>query len=226
MNSNVISGLVGGTGRNQIPLQTLAATTETAFLVNTDAGTAAAIVTVPAGAGIGGSVTPLDPNVTNSAYLSNGPRQYGPPGGTSRPHYNSSSWNGRAFKVRINGTGAAVANAGNTLELNLYQGTTIGGTLIGGTGTNTIATASTAPLNFIIEATLIWDATTQSLTGMQWYNVNYNSTQPTHAFSGPAAILNIPTVAAVANLTFVASAKWGNAAGGTIQVVEFLVEEV
>lgn len=226
-NSNVITGYVGGTKRSQIPTQTLAATTETAFLINTDTGTTTAIVKIPSGTGVGGSSTPLDTNNTNSAFLSNGPRQYGPPGGTSHPHYNSTSFVGRAFKVRLTGTGTAAANAGNTLALTLYVGTTIAGTAIGGTGlTNTIATASAASLNFIIEATLIWDPTTGSITGSQWYNVNYNGTQPTHAFQAPAALLAIPTAAAVANLSFVASAKWGNAVGGTISITEFVLEEI
>lgn len=136
------------------------------------------------------------------------------------------------YKVYGRSTGAEqlLATVGNvTTYVDTGAASPSGGlpaTLIGGTGaSNTVAMATAHPFNFTVEATLMWDNLTQSITGIQWYNINYNSTQPTHAFSAPAALPAIPTgIATNAALQFIASATWGNAAGGTIQVNEFGVD--
>jgi hypothetical protein len=223
MNANTIVSYQGGTGRNQILSQTLATATETLFLVGTDTGTATAILTVPSG-GVTGASAPLDPNANSSITGNDYGRQYGRPNGTAAPWYSSTSFDlGRPFKVRIIGTGTAAANAGNTLIINLYAGTTVtSGNLVATTGA-ALATVSAAPLSFFVEAELEWSLALTSLTGSQTANLNYNGTQQ---YTVPKAAANVVTITTAAGLQFVASAKWGNAVGGTIAVTEFSIEQV
>lgn len=225
MNFNTINGFVGGTGRNQIPLQTLATVTETAFTVNTDSGTGVtAIVGIPAGAGITGSESPLDVNANAAGLIQNSSLLIGR--GVARPQFTSKAFDGRPFKVRLYGTGAAVTNAGNTLLLTLYSGTT--SAVVGTAGnvvavTSAVATATTHPLNFMLEATFLWDSTVQTLQGWYTYSINYNGTT---TFVTTAALTHNTAVTTIASAKFLATATWGNAVGGTIQVNEFSVERV
>lgn len=222
MNANTIVSFQGGTGRNQILSQTLASTTETAFQVQTDSGIPnTAILTVPSG-GVVGASSPQDPNANAAVTGFDYGRQYGRPNGTNAPWYSTTSFDfGRPFIVRIVGTATSAAGTGNTLTVNLYNGTSLSGTKIGVIGAITAATA--LPIDFLLEATLQWSAATGSLSG--YYSVLYN-VNGTQTFTAPAHITNVSTVAAVTGLSFVGSAVWGNAAGGTTAVTEFVIDQV
>ena len=223
MNFNTISGFIGGTGRNQIKSQTLAATTETEFAVNTDtAGTTAiAVLSIPTGSGKGGTVNPLGPDV-NQALLSATGRQ-GRPFNSPQPSHNSGSFdNGRMFSIRLAGLATPASNAANTLTLKIYSGTSKSGTNIVTTGALTGMETSTAAGAFVVETQLIWDSTSGIINGQFWYLLN-GATPNYHVWAVNSAVTGAVTLA---NMSFCASAQWGNAAGGVIAVSEFSLSQL
>jgi hypothetical protein len=191
---------------------TLAATTETSVKLSNGN---VAIVAVPSQTAIIGSSTPMSPNA-NPANLAD---VYGSPSDrrylAGRPYFSSTAFDGgRPFRVRWVGRGSAVANGGNTLTLRIYQGTT--GAVVGTAGnviaaTSAIGTTGTANLTFMIEATVNWDSTQQTLNGWFIYAVYYNTTA---TFATTAALTSNTSVATYAGLSFLQSVQWGNAAGG------------
>jgi hypothetical protein len=228
MNSNTIVGFNGGTGRNQIGLQTLASVTETEFKVNQDAGAnnAIAVLTVPQGTEILGSSNPLNPCANAAILGADRGSQFGRGLGEQAPYFCNTVYDmakfGLGFKIRLSAFYTAVANAGNTLQIKIYSGSTKGGTVI---AQNTaVATASAASGSFIFEVRLQWNSTTQVLVGNQNFSFDYNGTQVANGFSAGAVLTNAASVTSVAGLTFCATATWGNAVGGTVQVNEFVME--
>lgn len=232
MNANTIASFVGGTGRNQIGLQTLASTTETEFKVNQDAGAnnAIAVLTVPQGNEILGSSNPLNTNANAAILGLDRGSQFGRGLGEAAPWYSTTAFdmakNGLGFRLRLSGFFTAVANAANTLLFKIYSGSTKGGTVISNNSTG-LATASAASGNFVFEVDLQWDSTEQVLNGMQKYAITYNGSGTgagTTAFTPGIIIPNFASVTTLAGLTFCATAQWGNAVGGTVQVNEFALE--
>jgi hypothetical protein len=220
MNSDVIVSYQGGTLRNQIASQTLASTTETAFVANTDTGSGTtAILTIPPGTSIVGSTSPQDPTASPAALMGGLGRQYGAVAGSSRPYYSALSFdNGRPFIVTITGLATPASNSGNTLAINLYWGTSISGTKIATTAAVPQATTTSAQ-NFILQAQLGWDSTSQCINGQYWFSLPGTSgtTYTTWAATTQA------TGVTLATLQFCASAKWGNAVGGVVAVSEFTI---
>lgn len=221
-NWNTIAGLFGGTGRNQILSQTLASTTETLFQVQTDSGTpTTAIIAVPYGSGVIGTSNPLDINANPAITGFNFGAFGGRPNGTNAPWFSSTSFDAaRPFKLRIVGTALSVAGTSNALTINLYNGTTLGGTKIANSGSISAATAEN--ITFEIEANLQWSSAIGSLSG--YYSVLYNVAGTSH-FSSPAAT-TVSTVAAISGLNFVASATWTAANGGTTAISEISIDQV
>ena len=223
MNSNVVNAYIGGTGRNTILSQTLATATETEFKIGTDSGstTTIAVLSVPTQNQILGSQTPLDIS-TNFAQLNGGFSRIGIDGGQLTPYPSQTFDSGRPFLVRVCGTAAAVSNAANGFAASLRLGTTVAGTLVA-VNTASVANASTVAYNFVLEAYLQWNSTSQRVTGYQWGSVDGT----TAGFKAPA-VLSTATIsaAAVANLQFVACATWSNAVGGTASVSEFSLTQL
>lgn len=226
MNINTITGFIGGTKRNQIPSQALAAVTETAISLNTDTGTTSALLALPLQNAILGSTNGLGVN-GNPAILV---PPFGPgnniPDGVNSPYFNSSSFDsGRPFTLRLFGTGSAAANAGNTLTVKIYQGTsaTIGSDTAFVTAISALATASAANLRFDISVRCQWDSTSNTLTGVLSGSTLYN---------GTAALLTTATATVLTSLTapsvlsFLPSITWGNAVGGTINVSEWSIDQI
>lgn len=234
-NTNSVAGFAqSGTLRNQWPTQTVATTTETALLINTDAGTTTGFVVAPTGGQILGAQTRFDVNSNGSITARSG-REYGLPSGESNDQFSSSSWDGRPFRVRLSGIGNAGANAGQTLIVNLYQGTsaTLGSdNKIGTTGAGLAAVAGGA-FNYYVEATCLWDATSQILSGAYTANIAFGSTSQFTAYSTAVATTPaVPSTAfvftgiAASGLSFLASLKLANAASSTITVRELTVEKI
>lgn len=227
MNSDTIKFYGGGTGRNAIPTLSLAATTETAFKVNTDSGSVTAFLTVPTGTEVLGANAPFDPNANPAITMPGGGRQWGRVPGSNRPYFVSTSFDsGRPFLVRLAGTGVAGANAGQTALVNLYCGTssTLGSDTIIATSGAALAMAAGGSFNFIIEATLVWDSVTQLLGGTFWASMNYTSKAASQN-TAQVALSNYAAPTTVAGLSFLASAKFGNAAASTCSVSEFSLEQ-
>lgn len=219
MNSNTIAGYIGGTKRNQIASFALASAAESAILVNTDTGTTAAILTVPQGNAIVGSITPLGPNA-NSAII-------GPLGGVivqtgnannEAPWFSTSSFDlGRIFVVTVVGTVATGTGATNTISL--YQGTS---SAVIGTAGNVLSTLS-VPVsttgNFIFTTTLRWDVTSAVLVG------SFTGQVANGTPSAVAVLTHTPAVTTAAGLSFLLSATGGAASSGTIAVSEFYINQ-
>ena len=226
-NVNSVAGITAnGTAKNQFPLtQTVATTVETVFTVNTDAGTTAYFLVAPGAGSILGSQTGLDVN-GNSAVIERSVREYGLPSGVSNDQFSSSSWDGRPFKVRIVGTGTAGHNAAQTLLFNLYQGTSssvASDKIIGTTGSAfAIAqSSSNVSFNFMIEASLLWDATSGVLSGSYTSNIAGGTTSQ---FVTPTVVPNVVTAVTTAGLSFLATVTLGNAASSTVTVKEFVID--
>lgn len=224
-NVNTIQAFIGGTKRNQIPSLVLAATTETALPVNTDAGTTSALLAVPLQTAILGSSNGMGPNGNAAILVPPGGSINSIPDGINAPYFNSSSFDsGRPFTLRLCGIGSAVANAGNTLTIKIYQGTNtaIGSDTAFTTAISALATATAANLRFDISVRCQWDSTSNTLTGVLSGSTLYN---------GTAALLTTATATVLTSLTtpstlsFLPSITWGNAVGGTINVSEWSLEQ-
>ena len=221
--NTVIGGYAGsGTLRNQFPLQTVASATEAALVVNTDSGTATALVTVPA-AGIYGSNTSFDVN-SNASVLKRSGREYGQPSGENQDQFSSLSWDGRPFKIRL--SGLATLGAGQSMIVYLYNGAA---TVVGTSGNRVALTGAVYPntgsgaVNFLVEFTGLWDATSSILSGYYTANIA-NST--TSQFTTTTVITNVQTSVTAAGLTFCAGLKLGTTTSSTIQLREFTIERV
>lgn len=226
-NANTILGGYAGLGsiRNNFPVQTVASATEAALVVSTDAGTATALVTVPTGGQILGSSPAFDVNV-NPSILRRSGRDYGIPSGATNDQFSSASFSALAFKIRL--SGYMSLGATQTAIVYLYNGaTTVVGTSgnrIGSTGAAYPgAGTSTTPSNFLLEFTGLWDPTSQILSGYYLANIANGSTSQ---FTTTTVITNVQTSVAAAGLTFCAGLKLANTTSSTIQLREFVVEQV
>ena len=226
-NANTVPGGYAGSGtlRNQFPAQVVASATEAALVVNTDAGTATALVTVPTGGQIYGASSAFDANGNPSITRRSG-REYGVPSGSSNDQFSSASWNALAFKVRL--SGVATLGATQTAIIYLYNGAA---TVVGTAGNRIALTGaaypsggtSTTPSNFLLEFTGLWDPTSKILSG--YYSANIaNGT--TSQFTTTTVITNVQTSVVAAGLTFCAGLKLANTTSSTIQLSEFVVEQI
>jgi hypothetical protein len=216
-NVNSVVGFIGGTGRNQIPTATVTTAVETNIPVVTDSGVnGVAILAIPQQTAINGSSTPLSPNA-NPAIIGFGAQAYGPIEGSQNPFFNSSSFDGRAFKIRLTGIATSAAIASQTLVFNLYLGASKAGTKIFSTTAFTgVATAGT--YSFIVEATLLWDSVSQNLNVFGLSSIG--NTLVGNA-SGTQA-----TGVTLANLQFNASFTTAQAASVAIAVRDFSLDLV
>ena len=122
--------------------------------------------------------------------------------------------------------GALPTSATSNVTLKLYQGvsTTLSSDhAIGTTGAIAIATAGGA-FDFTIEATLLWDATSQVLSGSYTANVGYGSSSH---FIAPTVVTNVVAALPIASVAFLASATFGFASSAnTITLREFSIEKI
>jgi hypothetical protein len=216
-NASSIIGYIGGTGRNQIPTVTVTTAVETNIPIVTDSGVnGVAILAIPQQTANVGSSTPLSPNA-NPAIIGAGAQAYGPIEGSQAPFFNSTSFDGRAFRIRLTGTATSAAIASQTLIFNLYIGTSKAGTKIFSTTAFTgVATAGT--YSFIVEATLLWDSVSQNLN-------NFGLSSIGNTLVGTASGTQA-TAVTLANLQFNASFTTAQAASVAIAVREFTLDLV
>ena len=219
-----ISGVLQGTGRNQLLLQTNNSVTETEFYYGTDASSAIAVLTVPQGNTVAGAVSPLD--FSDNAALSNRTgRTWGRPWSAGQPAHNPASFDyGRPFLVRVAGVVTPASNGANTWNLILYQGTSKGGHSLAATGALTVLETSVQAGAFILEAQLQWDSVGKRLGGQYWYQVIGGTTGATsyNTWKATSYITNL----ALTDLSFCASVTWGNAAGGVCQPSELSLSQL
>jgi hypothetical protein len=219
-----IAAYYGGTGRNQILSQTLAAVTETEFKIGNDSASTSviAVLSLPTQSLILGSQSPIDQTINPSLLDASFARQ----GYAAAPMvpYNSGVFdNDKPFLVRLAGTITPASNAGNTYKATLYLGTTKAGVALTSVSAAAQAT-SVAPFGFLLEAQLHWDSLAQVVIGQYWYD--FNGT--TRSYNTWAATTNptTATAAAVANIQFCATSTWGNGVGGVAAVSEFSITQL
>ena len=225
-NVNSIVGVTAqGSARNQWPVQALAATTETIFTVGTNAGTTQFFLTPPSPTGIYGAQAVLD-EAGNAAIADRSGNLYGLPSGQSNQGYTTNALaGGRLFKVRLVGTGNAGANAAQSVIVKLYQGTstTVGSNHALATTGSALATVAGGPFNFAIETTLLWDSTSQILSG--YYNANI-AFATTSQFTTDTVVTTVNGSITAALLSFNGTITMGNAAASSVQLSEFTLDRV
>lgn len=227
-NSDTVFGFAqSGTLRNQFPVQTVAATTETILKIGTDAGSANYFLVAPYGGQVYGAQSGLDVNA-NSSIIDRSAQNWGLPSGESNDQFSTSSWDGHPFRVRVCGIGTAGHNAAQTLLFNLYQGTSAtlaSDKIIGTTGAAYAIAQSSSDVkfNWMIEATLLWDVASQNLSGSYTANISGGTTSQ---FVTTTVVPNVPVTIAASSLSFLATVTLGNAASSTIQVREFVLDRL
>lgn len=224
-NTNTVGGFtLQGTARNTWPSQAIAATTETILQINTDGSAANFFLTPTLPATIVGAQTPFS-TAANAAITGRGGMQYGNPSGWSNNGWNTNVLlPGRMFRVRLVGTGNAGANAAQSVIINLYQGTssTLASDKKLGTTGAALATVAGGAFDFFVEADLLWDNTSQILSGCYTANIAFGSTSQ---FTGHTVVSNVVTSVTTAGLSFLGTVTMGNAAASTVQVSEFVIDQ-
>lgn len=225
-NANTVGGFtLQGTTRNTWPNQAIAATTETILQINTDGTATNFFLTPTLPTTIVGAQTPFS-NAANASITGRSGMQGGLPNGWSNNGWNTNVLlPGREFVVRLVGTGNAGANAAQSVIINLYQGTS--STLasdkkIATTGA-ALATVAGGAYNFLVEAYLLWDNTSQILSGSYTSNIAFGTTSQ---FTTTTVVSNVVSGVTTAGLSFLGTVTMGNAAASTIQVSEFVIEQV
>jgi hypothetical protein len=92
---------------------------------------------------------------------------------------------------------------------------------IGTTGL-ALATVAGGAFNFLIEAFLLWDNTSQILSGSYTSNIAFGSASQ---FTTQTVVPNVVTAVTTAGLSFLGTITLGNAAASTVQVSEFVLEQ-
>lgn len=229
MNNCVIDSLLGLSsatpGRNQLTGLSIG-TAETILSMGTDTSgtTAAAFLGVPSQTTIAGAGNPRNVNA-NMAGLYPNPSSQVAVRGLSTPRFNSSSFDGRALKIRLQGnytTGTSTATA----TVKLYQNTTAalaGGNSLVGSAMISTTHAATAG-NFIVECIVQWDSVSTTLNAVE----SWGSFGGTYVARGNQSITPITVTAANwAKSLFVASVTFSaNSSGNLFNPTEFTLEEV
>lgn len=218
MNSNTIFGLQGGSKRNNLLQITGIGTGATILTMGTDGGstTTSAFIQIPTQTAVQGNFSPLGPNV-NPALIDGGFTVANSPW-LSNPPFNSSSFDGRPFRVRVSG-GAVTSAGSNTITVAILQNTTA---VLAGANTVASFAAGGAALgagnfNFNFEAYCMWDSTSQKLVGI-----------PGGEVAGTTATTTATTATGVtlAGAFFVASITFAAGATNSVTPVELSIEMV
>lgn len=217
MNSNTIVGLQGGTKRNNLLAVTGIATAATILTMGTDAGSSVnAFMQIPTQTNVVGNFGPLGPNINQS--LTDAGFTIGQSPVMPSPPFNSGSFDGRPFRVRVSG-GAVAGSASNTITIAILQNTSA---VLA--GANTIASfaaggaaLAAANYNFQLDATCIWDSVSQKLVAVPGGVVAGTVVTNTATTATGVAL---PGTFLVASITFAAGAA------NTVTPVEFSIELV
>jgi hypothetical protein len=217
MNSDTFSRIQNGTKRNNLLALTGLGTAETIFTMGTDTGSANAFVSAPLQTAIVGAASPLDPNANPAVTGGN----LGRPGSGYRgsaPYFNSSSFDCIPFVVSLSGRfTSSTVDATTAHAITLYQNTTaaLGGhAVVSGLSSVTLAAGN---YSFLLQALLLWDSVSGTVTGESLYNV---------AGTYARGVIAPFAVASPAALLFVASAKFNTGAANTITPVEFSISQL
>lgn len=233
MNANTILAFRFGTGRNQLASQSLATTTATAAVLNTDTALtpATAVLAVPLQSAIIGGFNPLSPNANSSILGPAYGRLFGAPLGSQTPYFNSDAFDGVPFRVRASVIGNAGANGGQTalVQLCLGSSATIGSNVVIGSTGAALATAAGGAWAATIVSEIIWTIGSGSNGNIASRHSATITFLPTPSIQVVSDVIQTNATAAAlteAGLAFTVFAKYGNAAASTVQFTEFALELV
>jgi hypothetical protein len=139
----------------------------------------------------------------------------------------STNWDGHQFRVRV--VGVVLSGTTGTFAVNVQLGQS--STAANNTSLFTVTSASitgstTAPFHFEVEATLLWDSTTATLTG--FCSGQFNGAAP--IANAATTVLNsssTPVAPSMATLSFIPFFTFGTGnAANTVTIKEFLIERV
>lgn len=151
----------------------------------------------------------------------------------SIPPENSGSvdWDGHQFRIRM--VGIVLSGTTGTFSVNMNVGTS--STAANDTSFFTITSASitgstTVPFHFELDATCLWDSTTQTLSGFVG-NAQFNGVNATTTAGSATTVLTASStpvnVSVLSNLQFIPFFTFGTGnAVNTVTVKEFLIERV
>jgi hypothetical protein len=212
--------------RNQLATITgIAATTETLLLMGSDSGSnVTAFMPFPGQSDIYGSSNPVDPNANASILLDNIGGKMGSSRGASRPYFQNLSFDGRAFRVRIQGR-VLFGAAANTLTINIYQNTKANGPVLGGNKIASVAIGAAAITavsgNFIVEATGEWDSVSAKMQGSE----QWGSAAGFYATRAVGQSVPFAVAAPLSNSLMYASVTFATGPGNSITPFEFAFED-
>src|SRR5260221_729144 len=178
MNCDTIYALQGSQGaavltpgRGILAARTGLATAETLLTMGADNATnVTALLNFPGQTDIVGVSNPGDPNAMAATLLDNWGAKVGARGG-NRPYFNTGSFDGRGFRIRVMGRFVSSA-AANAITFKFYQNTKVAGPVTAGAGViGSIATGTTignaVTGSFVAEAVGMWDSISGNMFGAE-----------------------------------------------------------
>jgi hypothetical protein len=233
MNANTIISYRAGTGRNQLASQTIAATTATAAVLNTDTvgTTATAVIAVPLQSAILGGFNPQSANANASILGPAYGRLFGTPLGNQTPYFNSDAFDGVPFRVRTSYTGVAVANGAASILIQLCLGSAslLGTNVVIGNSGAALATVAGGAWAATLVSEIIWTIGSGANGNIASRHSATITFLPTPSVQVVSDVIQTNATAAAlteAGLVFTSFVTHGNAAGGTWQCTEFALELV
>jgi hypothetical protein len=213
--------------RNQLATLTALGTGETLLTMGSDAGTnVTAFLPFPGQSDIVGSSSPADVNANAAILLDNTGGKTSSNRGASRPYFNTLSFDGRAFRVRVQGRFVSSA-AANTLTLKFYQNTKAAGPVTAGAGLFATVAIGAAALgsvsgNFIAEAAGEWDSVSAKMQGAE----AWGAAAGFYAARAVGQSTPFAVAAPLSNSLMFISATFGAGAANAITPVEISFEDI
>lgn len=140
----------------------------------------------------------------------------------------SMDYDGHQFRIRM--TGIVLSGTTGTFAVSLYLGTSstaASDTSIAVATSASITGSTTAAFHFALDSTMLWDSTTQTLTGLtnaQFNGVAGITTVVNTVLTASSTPVN---VSSLSNLQFIPFFTFGTGnAANTVTVKEFLIERV
>jgi len=230
-NSDTILALNGfgatTAARNQLASQTGLGTAETYFTMGTDAGSNVnAFLPFVGQTDIVGRSNPMSVNVNAASLLDQWGAKAGERGATS-PWFNSSTFDGRAFRLRVQGDFTSSA-ASNGITVKFYiQTKANGATTAGAAGTvATVATGTTignaVKGTFIAEVTGMWDSTSNLMQGTE----SWGAAAGLYVSRAVGQATPFTVTAPISNYIWLPTIKFATGAANVFTPIEIAYEDV
>ena len=212
--------------RNQLATITALGTGETLLTMGSDSGSnVTAFLPFPGATGIYGSSNTVDPNANAAVLLDNTGGKTGSSRGASRPYFNTLSFDGRAFRIRIQGRFVTSAGS-NTVTFNVYQNTIANGPVTGSghkIGSVAIGGAAVGAINgnFIVEVMGEWDSISGNMQGAE----QWGAAGGFYAARAVGQATPFAVAAPLSNSLMFATVTFGAGAANAITPLEFAFED-